>query len=80
MGSVLGSFITINTEGLDFVLTALFVVLFIEQMKKKEKHVPGIIGIICSFIALVVFGADNLVIPAMVMVLVCLLLGRRKLQ
>ncbi len=80
IGSVLGGFITINTEGLDFVLTALFVVLFIGQMEKKENHIPGIIGIVCSFAALVVFGADNLVIPAMVMVLVCLLLGRRKLQ
>jgi len=78
-GSLVGGMITFNTEGLDFVLTALFVVLFIEQVKKKENRIPGIIGIVGTVASLIIFGADNLVIPAMIIVLVCLIAGRKKL-
>lgn len=79
LGGVLGNFITFNTKGLDFVLTALFVVLFIEQWKKKENRWTGIIGIISSIISLLIFGQDNLVIPAMLIILITLTAGRKKL-
>lgn len=79
LGGLLGGFITFNTKGLDFVLTALFVVLFLEQMKKPENRVSGIIGLLSAAAALFVFGADNLVIPAMLIILLVLLLGRKKL-
>lgn len=73
LGGVLGSFITFNTSGLDFVLTALFVVLFLEQWKSKESRKSGIVGILGALIGLIIFGKDNLVIPAMVIILVILL-------
>lgn len=79
LGGTLGSVITFNTKGLDFVLTALFVVLFLEQLKIKEKRVSGMIGVICSIIGLSMFGADNVVIPSMILILIVLLLGRKKL-
>lgn len=79
MGSVLGRFITINTKGLDFVLTALFVVLLIEQFKKKENIPAGVIGIVASALCLLVFGAQNMVIYAMIIILLILILGRNKL-
>lgn len=83
IGSVLGAvaeqFITFNTTGLDFALTGLFVVLFLEQVTNPENRASGIIGLVCTAAALAVFGADNLVIPAMVLVLIVLLLGRKKL-
>ncbi|MBR5468138.1 MAG: AzlC family ABC transporter permease [Firmicutes bacterium] len=79
LGAVIGNVITFNTEGLDFALTALFVVLFLEQMKKKENRNSGVIGIFATVLALVIFGADNLVIPAMIIVLGCLLAGRRRI-
>ena len=60
-------------------MTALFVVLFIEQVKNPQNRMSGVIGLVCSAAALAVFGADNLVIPAMVLVLIVLLLGRKKL-
>lgn len=80
LGGVLGSFVTFNTEGLDFALTALFVVLFLEQWKVKDNRPAGIIGIICAVISLLIFGSDNLVIPAMVLILVSLLAGRRYIR
>lgn len=79
LGSVVGNLITFNTKGLDFVLTALFVVLFLEQMKNKENRVSGVIGIISTVVSLSIFGAGNLVIPAMVIILCVLLIGRKQL-
>ena len=79
IGSLLGNFITFNTTGLDFALTALFVVLFMEQWKKRENRPAGIIGVACTLVSLAVFGADHLVIPAMVLILAVLLGGRKRL-
>lgn len=79
LGGVLGSVMTFNTTGLDFSLTALFVVLFLEQWKERERRGAGIAGIACAALSLAVFGPDRLVIPAMVMIL-ALLLGGRKLK
>ena len=63
---------------MDFALTALFVVLFMEQWKKKDNRFSGLVGITASALALALFGAESMVIPAMVMILI-VLLGRRKL-
>ena len=65
--------------GLAFALTALFVVLFIEQLKGKQQRISGALGLVCTVVALAVFGADQMVIAAMVLILICLLAGRRKL-
>lgn len=79
LGGVLGSFLTFNTAGLDFVLTALFMVLFLEQMKTSKNRLPGLIGLGCAGLSLFLFGADTMVIPAMLMILTILLAGRKKL-
>lgn len=75
LGSVIGKFIEFDTRGLDFALTALFIVLFIEQIKCKENILPGIIGFLFAAVALVIFGAENFVIPAMVLILTILLIN-----
>lgn len=75
LGGLLGNVLHFNTEGLDFVLTALFVVLFLEQWKVKENRAAGVIGMACAVISLIVFGSENLVIPAMVLILTTLLCG-----
>ena len=80
LGGLAGNLITFDTTGLDFALTALFVVLFLEQWKKPENRPAGIIGILCAAVSLVVFQADNMVIPAMALVLVVLLGTRRRLD
>ena len=83
IGGMIGNFITFNTNGLDFALTALFVVLFLEQMIKKENRIPGIMGIICTLSALIilkiVFKSDQFVIPAMVILFITLVAGRKKI-
>lgn len=79
LGSVAGRLLTFDTTGLDFVLTALFVVLFIEQVKKRENRLPGLIGLACTAACLAVFGAGQFVIPSMLLILAILLIGRNKL-
>ena len=74
LGSVIGKFIEFNTNGLDFALTALFIVLFVKQIKDSKKVFPGAIGFFASAAALLLFGADNFVIPAMVFIMAILLI------
>lgn len=77
LGGLLGSVLTFNAAGLDFALTALFVVLFLEQWKERERRPAGIAGVACSAVSLAAFGPDKLVIPAMVLILAVLLGGRK---
>jgi len=79
LGGVLGNIITFNTAGLDFALTALFVVLFLEQWKKSENRLPAIIGIACSIIGLMIGGKNSFIIPSMVIMLAALTGGRKQL-
>ena len=60
-------------------LTALFIVLLLEQVEEKGKPAAGIIGMVCTAASLAVFGPDNFLIPAMILLLAVLLGGRKKL-
>ena len=78
LGGLLSSVISFNTNGLDFVLTALFVVIFVGQWKKVENRKPALIGLLSSIGCLIIFGPGSFIIPAMVTILVCLMLVRKK--
>jgi len=79
-GGLLGSIISFNTKGLDFVLTALFVIIFMEQWKSQKEHRPAVIGVLCSVICLIVFGPDNFIIPSMIAILAALAMLRKELK
>lgn len=79
LGGIFGSFITFNTEGLDFVMTAMFVVIFLEQWLKEERHESSLLGIGLSILSLIAFGADGFLIPAMLSILAVLTLLRKPL-
>lgn len=80
LGGIFGSLIKFNTEGLSFVMTAMFVVIFIEQWMKDKVHASGSLGLLLSAVCLCVFGADNFIIPAMAAILVVLTLARGWLE
>lgn len=80
LGGLLGSFIRFNTEGLDFVMTAMFVVIFIEQWLKEKKHYTALIGVLASALCLLVFGADSFLIPTMVCILCFLTVFRKPIE
>lgn len=79
LGGLLGSMVSFNTKGLDFVLTALFVVIFIGQWRKQKQHAPALIGVVCSVVCLGIFGPGNFIIPAMIAILAVLTIFRSKL-
>ena len=73
----MGSLITFNTEGLDFAMTAMFVVIFLDQWLKERRHAASLIGVGASLACLLVFGADSFLLPAMACILALLTLLRR---
>lgn len=65
LGALLGYVIHFNTTGIEFVMTALFVVMFIDQWEEKEHHPAALAGLGCSALCLLVFGSQNFILPAM---------------
>ena len=77
-GALIGSALTINTAGIDFAMTALFVVIFTEQWENTKNHLPAWIGVMSSAACLLLFGPDRFLIPTMVLIVLLLLFFRRK--
>lgn len=77
-GAVAGGLLTFNTEGMDFVLTALFLTVFLEQWLSTEKHVPALIGIGASLLCLLIFGAEGFLLPALALIALLLCLYREE--
>lgn len=80
IGALYGQFITFNTEGIDFSLTALFVVIFVNQWKESKDKIPAVIGLGCSLLCLVIFGAENFIIPSMILIIIALLAYRKPFE
>lgn len=80
IGSLAGSLITFDTTGMDFAMTALFIVIFIDQWKAYASHIPALIGLGCTIAALQMIGPDNLVIPSMILIVVALMLARKQIE
>ena len=79
-GGVIGSLLPINTEGIGFVMTAMFVVIFMDQWLKEKNHTSSLLGLGISFLCLLVFGPDSFMIPTMILIIVSLTLLRKKLD
>ena len=80
LGGIFGSLIHFNTEGLDFVMTAMFVVIFMEQWMKEKNHISAFVGLGVSLLCLIAFGSENFIIPAMIGILGVLTLLRAPLE
>lgn len=79
-GGLLGSLITFNTTGIDFVMTAMFVVIFIDQWMKEKSHISSLIGVVLSAACLVIFGSDYFMIPTMACIICALVLIRKPIE
>ena len=80
MGALLGQVLKFDARGIDFALTALFVSICVEQWLNSERHIPALTGLIASVSCLAVFGADNFLIPAMIVITVMLFLLRGRIE
>ncbi len=74
IGNVLGNVIPFNSKGIDFSMTALFMVIFLEQWKQTKNHTPALIGIAATVVSRIVFGPDHFLVIAMVIIAAGLLL------
>lgn len=80
IGSLAGSMITFDTTGMDFAMTALFIVIFLDQWKAYSSHIPALIGLGGTVVVLLIIGPGNLVIPSMILITAALMLVRKQLE
>lgn len=77
LGSLTGTLLPINYEGIEFALTALFVTIFVEQWLSTKNHLPAVIGVASTVLCLLIFGRDIFLIPSMVIIAVSLTAMRK---
>ena len=80
LGGLCGTLLTLNTEGLDFVMTAMFVVIFLENWLKEENHTSSLLGLALPCACLVLFGAQSFILPSMAAILLALTALRGRLE
>ncbi|MGN0706842.1 MAG: AzlC family ABC transporter permease [Faecalibacterium sp.] len=80
LGAVLGAALPFSTEGVDFVMTAMFVVIFLNQWEKERQHAGALIGLAAPLGCLALFGPDRFLLPAMVCILMLLLILRKPIE
>lgn len=80
LGAIFGMLIRFNTQGLDFAMTALFVVIFINQWQKDERHTAALLGLGLSILSLILFGKDRFLLPTMAAILASLTLFRKQIE
>ena len=79
-GALLGYVIHFDTTGIEFVMTALFVVMFMGQWEERPDHRPALIGLVIPIVCLLVFGSQNFIIPSMALIVVCFMTLKKYLQ
>lgn len=80
LGGIFGAVLNFPTQGLDFVMTAMFVVIFVEHWQKEKNHLPAILGLALPVASLLLFGQNSFMIPAMLAILAALTLLRKPLE
>lgn len=79
-GGLIGALLPFDTTGIEFSMTALFVVIFTEQWEHERRHLPAVTGVVLSLVCLLLFGASNFLIPAMIGITLALFVERRWLE
>lgn len=77
LGAAVGSAVPFDATGIDFAMTALFVVIFVEQWLTSSSHIPAYIGLGCTLLCLLLFGSDNFILPSMICIMTLLLAYRK---
>lgn len=80
VGALLGYVIHIDTTGIEFVMAALFVVMFISQWEETDNHRPALTGLGCTLVCLLIFGSQTFLLPAMALIILCFSLDRKKID
>lgn len=65
VGALLGSLIKFDTSGIDFAMTALFIVILIDQLRDAPVKLPALIAFISSVLCLLIIGAEQFILPSL---------------
>ena len=78
IGSILGTLLAqglpFDLTGIDFSMTALFLIIIVDNLKKRESRIPALLGLGLSLICLLAFGEDSFLIPSMIAISAVLLI------
>ena len=66
MGGLIGQLIPFELTGIDFCMTALFIIIFMDQLEKNKDHFPAVVGIVIAIICSIVFGSQNFMFPSLI--------------
>lgn len=80
LGSLIGGALTKYSEGVEFVMTSMFCVIFIRAMEKRENRISGVIGLLSTLISLILFGKTIFLIPSMVSIIIFLFLFKKRIE
>lgn len=78
-GALLGRKLPFDSRGIDFAMTALFIVILVDQCREKENRIPAVIGLVCAILSRSIFATANMLIPAMILMFVSFILLRKYL-
>jgi 4-azaleucine resistance transporter AzlC len=79
-GALFGSLLVLNVEGIDFVMTALFIVIFVEQWEQSKDHTAALTGVFVTVLFLLLVGSQWFLLPSMGGILGMLTLLRSRLE
>jgi len=80
LGGIAGNFLPFDSTGIEFAMTALFIVIFVEQWLEKRNRIPEMIGVVVALLGLQIFGASRFILPTMLAIVLVLFIGRKKLE
>ena len=80
IGAIIGQLITINTKGIDFSMTALFVVIVVNQWMDNKNHLSALIGFFVALLSLFLFGPDKFLLPALFFIVLLLVIFHNRIE
>ena len=80
LGALIGTLIPFDTTGIDFALTALFIVILIEQMSGADNRLPALLAFVSSIVCLILFGPSNFILPSLVITVALLTILRSRIE
>lgn len=80
LGAILGSLLQFDTTGIDFAMTALFTVIFVEQWMYTKNHLPAYIAGVAILISAIIFHLSDFLLPALIILVALLLLFEKRVE
>ncbi len=80
IGGLLGNYLNFNTDGIDFSMTALFIIMFVEQWESAKTHAPALCGLFATLVCLLIFGSDYFLIPSMLLIAIILMSFKKQIE